>query len=142
MSRTGEEASTNFAKSVKGATDLKFGDRKFSSDKLFELQKRKPGASTTKEIVDGAFVVKALDRQQAANLTAVLEDPIKKEVFKAVYALCSNADENADADDDELISKMLTSLGNQTAIKLTIIKRTRVEDGKLVKAVIEGLSDE
>lgn len=150
VSRAGEEASTNFAKSMKGATDLKFGDREFSAEELSKLQKRKPRSPIVKEMVDGAYVVKAIDHQQATSLTVLLEEPIKKEVFKAIYNLGGDDDESAgtdkdtdtDTDDDEIIEKMLTSLRDQTSIKLSIAKRNRVEDSRTIKASIMGLADE
>lgn len=142
VARAGEKCARDFAQALKGASELKFGVRSFTSEELAGLQKSKSKRSVKKELEDGAYAVKALDRTDPLVLRAVLQDLKSGEVFKAVYALQDSDDGDARALDDELILSLVTSLGKETAVRLAIAKRICIDEGKTLRAVIAWLSDE
>ena len=133
----GDEASTNFAKAAKGASNLTFGARTYSSEQLTNIQKRTPRTSTDWKTVDAAYVVLVLDKQKDDVLWATIKDIETGEIFKASYAI-----EDDDVYAIELQIHMAHSMLNGSAIKLKVNIGRKPGEEKVVKATILEFIDD
>lgn len=134
---SGDEASTAFAKSVKGADNLRFGAREFSTQELSEIQKRTPRSSVEWITEPGAFVVLSLDCTKPDVIWTVLIDTETGEQFKASYII----DEET-SDTSLLLTALAKSLATGTAVRLTVSKGRKNNDASVVfKASLLGLTE-